>query len=157
MTSPYRYRVVAPQARRVAAYVNTKKTLLFDSTYPKLMAQLVGLLERARVNSARTVNAVMTATYWGIGRRIPALFWFAQTTALSHFWRPRHRRSSTSAANANVIGSIKEEQSRKMTTSTISRGNNAPLESILAGGVGDLLVLVGISVGVTLCLMSVLG
>jgi hypothetical protein len=50
--------------------VNTKKTLLIDSTYPKLMAQLVGLLERARVNSARTVNAVMTATYWEIGRRI---------------------------------------------------------------------------------------
>ena len=50
--------------------MNTKKTLLIDSTYPKLMAQLVGLLERARVNSARTVNAVMTATYWEIGRRI---------------------------------------------------------------------------------------
>ncbi len=50
--------------------MNTKKTLLIDSTYPKLMAQLVGLLERARVNSARSVNAVMTATYWEIGRRI---------------------------------------------------------------------------------------
>jgi predicted nuclease of restriction endonuclease-like (RecB) superfamily len=50
--------------------VNTKKTVLIDSTYPKLMAQLVGLLERARVNSARSVNAVMTATYWEIGRRI---------------------------------------------------------------------------------------
>jgi predicted nuclease of restriction endonuclease-like (RecB) superfamily len=34
------------------------------------MAQLVGLLERARVNSARSVNAVMTATYWEIGQRI---------------------------------------------------------------------------------------
>jgi uncharacterized protein DUF1016 len=30
-------------------------------------AQLVALLERARVNSARSVNAVMTATYWEIG------------------------------------------------------------------------------------------
>jgi hypothetical protein len=45
-----------------------------------------------------------------------------------------------SPPNANVIGSIKEEQSRKMTTSTISRGNHAPLESFLAGAVGDLLV-----------------
>jgi DUF1016 N-terminal domain len=51
-------------------YVKTKKTLLIDAAYPKLIAQLVGLLERARVNSARSVNAVMTATYWEIGRRI---------------------------------------------------------------------------------------
>jgi hypothetical protein len=50
--------------------VKTKKTQLIDSTYPNLVAQLVGLLERARVNSARSVNAVMTATYWQIGRRI---------------------------------------------------------------------------------------
>jgi hypothetical protein len=50
--------------------VKTKKTLLIDSTYPKLMAQLVALLERARLNSARSVNAVMTATYWVIGGRI---------------------------------------------------------------------------------------
>ena len=50
--------------------MKTKKTLLIDAAYPKLIAQLVGLLERARVNSARSVNAVMTATYWEIGRRI---------------------------------------------------------------------------------------
>lgn len=48
----------------------------------------------------------------------------------------RHRARSllTSAASANVIGSIKEEQNRKITTSTISRGNMPPLESFLAGG-----------------------
>lgn len=50
--------------------MKTKNTQLIDSTYPNLVAQLVGLLERARVNSARSVNAVMTATYWQIGRRI---------------------------------------------------------------------------------------
>ncbi|HSY66499.1 MAG TPA: DUF1016 N-terminal domain-containing protein [Terriglobales bacterium] len=34
------------------------------------MSQLVGLLEQARRNSARSVNSIMTATYWEIGRRI---------------------------------------------------------------------------------------
>ena len=34
------------------------------------MAQVVGLLERVRIRSARSVKAIMTATYWEIGRRI---------------------------------------------------------------------------------------
>jgi hypothetical protein len=40
----------------------------------------------------------------------------------------RHRTRSllTSAASAKVIGSIKEEQCRKIATSTISRGNRHP-------------------------------
>ena len=38
--------------------------------YNAILAEMVGLLESARRASARAVNAVMTATYWEIGRRI---------------------------------------------------------------------------------------
>lgn len=38
--------------------------------YDAIRAEIVGLLNAARAASARSVNAVMTATYWEIGRRI---------------------------------------------------------------------------------------
>lgn len=38
--------------------------------YDTFLAEVVDLLEAARRTSARAVNAVMTATYWQIGRRI---------------------------------------------------------------------------------------
>lgn len=38
--------------------------------YRGLLGEVVSLLETARHTSARAVNAVMTATYWEIGRRI---------------------------------------------------------------------------------------
>jgi predicted nuclease of restriction endonuclease-like (RecB) superfamily len=41
-----------------------------DPGYSALIKDLSGLLESARRAAARTVNAVMTATYWEIGRRI---------------------------------------------------------------------------------------
>ncbi len=44
--------------------------LLSDSRYTGLVADLSRLLEAARRTSARAVNAVMTATYWELGRRI---------------------------------------------------------------------------------------
>lgn len=39
-------------------------------SYDAMLAGVVNLLEQARRTAARTVNAVMTATYWEIGRRI---------------------------------------------------------------------------------------
>jgi predicted nuclease of restriction endonuclease-like (RecB) superfamily len=38
--------------------------------YGELLTGVVGLLEQARRYSARSINAVMTATYWEIGRRV---------------------------------------------------------------------------------------
>ncbi len=38
--------------------------------YEAVLADVVGLVEAARHASARTVNALITATYWTIGRRI---------------------------------------------------------------------------------------
>ena len=38
--------------------------------YDAILAELVGLLESSRRVAARAVNAVMTATYWEIGRRV---------------------------------------------------------------------------------------
>jgi len=43
---------------------------LLPPGYAALRAELERLLETARRTSARAVNAVMTATYWEIGRRI---------------------------------------------------------------------------------------
>ena len=45
----------------------TKKHKL---SYKSVLADVVDLLNRARTTSARTVNSVMTSTYWEIGRRI---------------------------------------------------------------------------------------
>ncbi len=41
--------------------------------YQRILAEVVGLLESARRASARSVNAIMTATYWDIGRRVVEL------------------------------------------------------------------------------------
>lgn len=38
--------------------------------YGAILAEVVGLIEMARHASVRSVNAIMTATYWEIGRRI---------------------------------------------------------------------------------------
>ncbi len=38
--------------------------------YDAVLTDLVGLLEQARRQAARSVNAVMTAAYWEIGRRL---------------------------------------------------------------------------------------
>jgi predicted nuclease of restriction endonuclease-like (RecB) superfamily len=38
--------------------------------YDEALRDIVGLLEQARAAAGRSVNAIMTATYWGVGRRI---------------------------------------------------------------------------------------
>jgi len=38
--------------------------------YPAVRDDIAGLLEAARKAAVRTVNALMTTTYWAIGRRI---------------------------------------------------------------------------------------
>ena len=45
-------------------------TLMPRGDYDGLLGEVVSLLESARHTSARAVNALMTATYWEIGRRI---------------------------------------------------------------------------------------
>ncbi len=44
--------------------------LVPTADYDGLLGEVVVLLESARRTAARAVNAVMTATYWEIGRRI---------------------------------------------------------------------------------------
>jgi hypothetical protein len=46
---------------------NLKKT---ENNYGSILTNVAELLEQARRLSARSVNAIMTATYWEIGRRI---------------------------------------------------------------------------------------
>jgi hypothetical protein len=46
------------------------KDSLAGTRYGGLLTGVVELLERARRASARSLNTIMTATYWEIGRRI---------------------------------------------------------------------------------------
>ncbi len=46
----------------------TRKSL--TSNYDRLVSGISSLLEEARRSAVRSVNAVLTATYWEIGRRI---------------------------------------------------------------------------------------
>ncbi len=48
------------------------KPLIVPGDYAGLHGDIVGVVESARCMVARNVNAVMTATYWEIGRRIVA-------------------------------------------------------------------------------------
>jgi hypothetical protein len=47
-----------------------KSVVVRRDDYNTILAEVVDLLETARRASARVVNAVMTATYWEVGRRI---------------------------------------------------------------------------------------
>lgn len=48
----------------------SKKVEASLADYDTILSALVNLLEGARRISARAVNAIMTASYWEIGRRI---------------------------------------------------------------------------------------
>lgn len=53
--------------------MKTKKGSIVSSSgkgYDAVLTDVVHLIEAARRAAARSVNAVMTATYWAIGRRI---------------------------------------------------------------------------------------
>ena len=45
---------------------------LTSSIYQDIQSGIVALLESARASAARSVNTIMTASYWEIGRRIVA-------------------------------------------------------------------------------------
>lgn len=47
-----------------------KSKINLKSNYNSLIGDISSLLETARRTSARAVNAILTATYWEIGRRI---------------------------------------------------------------------------------------
>ncbi|GAB62266.1 MAG: DUF1016 family protein [Candidatus Jettenia sp.] len=54
---------------------NSKKTVPINNrtttkSYDAILSEVVDLLESARRTSVRTINTIMTATYWEIGRRI---------------------------------------------------------------------------------------
>ncbi len=48
----------------------SKKQVALTAGYDSMLSGVVNLLEQARRTSVRAVNAIMTATYWEIGRRI---------------------------------------------------------------------------------------
>ncbi len=65
-----RHHRTPPHAARRERRLMTSLRRFADPGYPALFRDLSGLLEAARHSYARTINAIMTATYWEIGRRI---------------------------------------------------------------------------------------
>jgi transcription elongation GreA/GreB family factor len=43
---------------------------MIEQDYNNIRTEIVALLHAARTASARSVNALMTASYWAIGRRL---------------------------------------------------------------------------------------
>jgi hypothetical protein len=43
---------------------------MIEQDYSNIRTEIVALLHAARTASARSINALMTASYWAIGRRI---------------------------------------------------------------------------------------
>ena len=58
------------KAKKVASSAKKKPIDLVTSNYDSLIGTIRSLVESARHSAARSVNALMTATYWQIGRRI---------------------------------------------------------------------------------------
>jgi hypothetical protein len=48
----------------------TRALALRSRSYDAMLNRIVGLIDEARRTSARAVNAIMTGTYWSIGRYI---------------------------------------------------------------------------------------
>ena len=46
------------------------KVLAQASSYEVLVRDIAGVLEKARSQTAKVVNSVLTMTYWDVGRRI---------------------------------------------------------------------------------------
>ncbi len=63
---PARRRKGAGAGRRIVVASAARR----GDAYAGLVGDIAGLLESARRTSARAVNALMTATYWEVGRRI---------------------------------------------------------------------------------------
>lgn len=57
-------------ARAIKTTKNAKDAKVTEAAYDDVHGSIVGLLEEARGAAARSVNALMTASYWEIGRRI---------------------------------------------------------------------------------------
>jgi predicted nuclease of restriction endonuclease-like (RecB) superfamily len=51
-------------------HASPKSIVVASGDYGRLVSDISGLLEQARRGAARSVNAILTATYWEIGRRI---------------------------------------------------------------------------------------
>src|ERR1700722_6611387 len=50
--------------------MTNKRTNLAERSYSQFFTEVAELLEQAKKYSARSVNAIMTRTYWEVGRRI---------------------------------------------------------------------------------------
>jgi len=68
---------MAPIGKKIAKK-QAQGTLL---RYEDLFADIARVIEEARRTAARSVNAIMTATYWLVGRRIVEAEQYGKTRA----------------------------------------------------------------------------
>lgn len=62
-----------PKSKKSDKLAKSHKAEIVNVNYDSVLSGMVDLLEQARRTAARTVHAVMTATYWEMGRRIVEL------------------------------------------------------------------------------------
>ena len=65
-----RPRTVKKPAKRQPARKPRPKQKIMQGSYRELLRGVVTLIEQGRISSVRSVNAVLTSTYWLVGRRI---------------------------------------------------------------------------------------
>jgi predicted nuclease of restriction endonuclease-like (RecB) superfamily len=65
-----RPRTVKKPAKRQPARKSRPKQKIVQGSYRDLLRAVVTLIERGRISSVRSVNAVLTSTYWLVGQRI---------------------------------------------------------------------------------------
>ena len=65
-----RPRTVKKLAKRQPARKPRPKQKIMQGSYRELLRGVVTLIEQGRISSVRSVNTVLTSTYWLVGRRI---------------------------------------------------------------------------------------
>ena len=61
---------MSPKKKSMKSMSSKAKNVVVTKDYQKSLTEIEQLIQQARYNIAHAVNAVMTATYWEIGRRI---------------------------------------------------------------------------------------
>ena len=61
---------MSPKKHRASVLSASPRTLAPPVAYGRLVSEISHLLEQSRRLAARSVNAILTTTYWEIGRRI---------------------------------------------------------------------------------------
>ena len=58
------------RGKRATVPASPRPDVSVSGDYGRLVSDISGLLEQARRTAARSINSIITVTYWEVGRRI---------------------------------------------------------------------------------------